>query len=159
MDLMQRLIARWTEHGISIPTGASDADIAAFESRTQSILPADLRAYFATVNGMGERGTTDNDFFSFWQLSDIESIAEFVPDRSERIPDASRYFIIADHSISLPSFAIRLAHNPADPSPIASVVTDNLALELEDVFDSFTDFLRSYLDNPDETSATFPSGA
>jgi hypothetical protein len=158
MDLTRRLIARWTEHGIAIPSGASDAEIATFESQAKRILPDDLRCYFATVNGMGVRGTIDDDFFSFWQLADVESIAQFVPDRSSRIPTASDYFIIADHSISLPSFAIRLSNTTNEPSPVASVFTDRGALESEDVFESFSEFLRSYLNNPMDT-VRLPRGA
>ena len=159
MDLMPRLIARWTEHEIAIPSGASAADISDFESRSHCVMPDDLRRYFATVNGMGERGTTDNDFFSFWQLSDVESVARYVPDRSHRLPNASRYFIVADHSIGLPSFAVLLPTASGDPSPVASVFTDSGALELEHCFDSFTHFLRSYIDDPIETSATIPRSA
>ena len=158
MDLMQRLIARWTEHGIAIRSGASDADISNFESRFHCTMPADLRHYFETVNGMGELGTTDDDLFSFWRLSDVQSVAQYVPDRADRLPNASRYLIIADHSIGLPSFAIRISATPNAPSPVASLFTDRGALELEDTFDSFTGFLRSYLDDPNETSAAFPRG-
>ena len=105
---------------------------------------------------MGERGTTDNDVFSFWQLSDVESIAQYLPDRSHRLSNASRYFIVADHSIGLPSFAVLLPATSDDPSPVASVFTDSGALKLENCFDSFTDFLRSYMDDPIETNATIP---
>lgn len=156
MELMPRLVARWTEHGIACPSGVSNADLAAFESQNNCALPDDLRHYFATINGMGDRGTMDIDFFSFWQLSDVESIAQFAPDRAHRFPDASRYFIIADHSIGLPSFAIRLSATSDAPSPVVSLIMDGGALELEEAFESFTDFLRSYLDDPLETSATFP---
>lgn len=156
MDQMQRLIARWTEHGIAVPSGVSPADISAFESNADGVLPNDLRHYFAKVNGMGERGTVDDDFFSFWQLSDVESLAQYVPDRAHCVQNASRYIIVADHSIGLPSFAVKLPDKSDDLAPVASIFTDGGAIELEHRFDSFTDFLRSYLDNPIETSATLP---
>lgn len=159
MDLIQRLLARWAEHDIVIRSGVTDASITAFEARHNVKLPPDFRAYISTVDGMGEIGTTDEDLFCFFSLSDLVSIAENVPDRAAKFDDAHRYFIFADHSISLPSFAIRLTDDPATGCPVAAVFTDGGALEVEDFFNSFTDFLRSYLDDPNGTSATFPSSA
>lgn len=157
MDLSQRLIDRWTSHGISCPPGVSPSQISAFESRHNVQLPPDLRSYFLAVNGMGERGTCDDDFFSFWQLSDVISIADELPDRSSRFADSSYYFQIADHSICLPSYAIRLSADPADANPVASVYADRGALAVEDIFESFTDFVQHYLDDPFRTGAALPS--
>ena len=156
MDLMKRLVARWTEHDIAIRSGATDSAIFGFEARHRVSLPADFREYISTVDGMGEIGTTDNDLFCFFALTDLVSIAENVPDRAAKFDDAGRYFIFADHSISLPSFAIRLTDDPAIGCPVAAVFTDSGALDVEIFFESFTDFLRSYLDDPNGTGATFP---
>ncbi len=159
MDQIARLIARWKSHGIECPVGAAPAEIAAFEARHNAVLPRDMRAYFLAVNGMGERGTCDNDFFSFWPLQDLITIAEDLPDRCSNFTDASRYFMFADHSIALPTYAIRLSSNPADPNPIASIFADFGAFEVENFFDSFTDFVDHYLDDPVETSVALPRNA
>lgn len=159
MDLIQRLLKRWTEHDIAIRDGATDTLIDGFETSHGVTLPSDFRDYISTVDGMGEIGTTDNDLFCFFSLSDLVSIADYVPDRAGRFDDAHQYFLFADHSISLPSFAIRLASDSSVGGAVAAVFTDEGALEVEDFFDTFTDFLRSYLDDPDGTSATFPRDA
>jgi hypothetical protein len=159
MDQITRLISRWTSHGISCPAGVHVADIHTFEVRHNVNLPSDMRAYFLAVNGMGERGTCDDDFFSFWPLQDLITIAEDLPDRSSRFPDASRYFMFADHSISLPRFAIRLSANVTEPNSVASVFADFGAFEAENFFDSFTDFVNHYLDDPVETSVSLPRNA
>jgi hypothetical protein len=156
MDQILRMMAHWRSHGIECPAGVSPDRIAAFESCHDVLLPTDLRVYFAAVNGMGDLGTCDNDLFHFLQIDNITTIAAFVPDRCSLFQDAERYFIIADHSISLPSYAIRLSSNLADQNPVASVFTDRGALQVEDFFGSFTDFVTHYLDHPVETSVTFP---
>ncbi len=156
MDLMRRLIERWAEHHLAIRRGASATSIEAFEKRHRVLLPADLREYLSTVDGMDGVGTTDDDLFSFFSLSDFQTIAERAPDRAAKLEDAHRYFIFADHSIALPSFAIRLTEDSKAGCPIASVYTDAGTLEVEDIFDSFTDFVRSYLDDPHGTSVMFP---
>ena len=136
MELTQQLIDRWTAHGISCPPGMTPRQIADFERRYGVRLPMEFRSYLLTVNGMGERGTCDDDFFSFWSLADVITIAEEFPDRCSGFPDASHYFMFADHSIWLPTFAIRLSSDPADSNPVASVFSDFGAFAVEDKFDS-----------------------
>ena len=121
--------------------------------------PDPFDSLFDSLNGMGDRGTCDDDFFCFWALADVESISEHLPDRCSRFADASHYFIIADHSISLPSYAIRLSADSSAANPVASLFADSGAIAVEDYFESFTDFVLHYLDDPVETSAAFPGDA
>ena len=159
MDQITRLIARWKAHGIDCLAGVPRAEVEAFEALRNVILPPDMRAYFLAVNGMGQLGMCDEDLFSFWPLQQLITIAEDLPDRSARFPESSHYFMFADHSISLPTFAIRLSANLAEPNPVASVFSDFGAFEVENFFDSFTDFLNHYLDDPLKTSTIFPRNA
>ena len=133
------------------------SEIVTFQTRNGVVLPRDMAEYFSAINGMGELGTTDDDLFCFFRLQDLASIADRVPDRASRFHDAHRYFIFADHSISLPSYAIRLHSGDSDANPVASVYTDGGALEVEDFFESFSDFVRHYLDDPNGTCVTFPN--
>ena len=157
MDQISRLIARWKSHGISCTAGVSPDEIIAFESRRNVSFPSDLRSYFLAVNGMGEFGTCDEDLFCFWPIDHVKTIAAQVPDRCSLFCDAEAYFIIADHSICLPSYAIRLSRDPAEANPVASVFTDFGALKVENFFCSFTDFINNYLDDPFKTSVALPS--
>jgi hypothetical protein len=67
--------------------------------------------------------------------------------------------MFADHSVGLPSFAIRLSHEPDSPTPVAGIYSDFGALEVEDFFDSFGAFLDCYLDDPDTARAAIPRNA
>jgi hypothetical protein len=88
-------------------------------------VPHDLRSYFLGVDGMGERGAVfDDDFFSFWRLRDVRSVADERPDTPRRLADASNYFLFADHSLFLPAFAIRLHEDVGSRNVIARVYTD-----------------------------------
>ncbi len=115
-----------------------------------------MRSYFLAVNGMGEFGTCDNDFFSFWGIQDLKTVVEDLPDRTAHFPDAERYFMFADHSIALPTYAIRLSKKPMDETPIASVFADRRSFGMEIFFASFTEFVNCYLDHPDETGIAMP---
>lgn len=149
MNAISRLTTKWKSHGIVCPEGVSPSLIAAFEDRHHVVVPADMREYFLAVNGMGPRQTIyDNDFFSFWPLQDVITIAEDLPDRCSKFAESPAYFMFADHSISLPTYAIRLSSNPCDANPVASVYSDFGAFAVEDFFHSFTDFVSHYLDDP-----------
>ncbi len=150
------LMERWQADGIECPPGVMSADIEVFERRHNVVLPPDMRTYFLKVNGMGEYGTCDDNFFSFWPLQELISIADRLPDRSSGFSDASRCFMFADHSVALPTFAIRLASDPNASTPVASVFSDFGAFKVQYFFDSFTDFVNHYLANPFETSLVLP---
>ena len=72
------------------------------------------------------------------------------------LPDAARYFMFADHSIALPTYAIRLSDDPDDDTPVASVFADAGAFGIKVYFKSFTDFVTAYLNDPIKTSAAIP---
>ena len=152
----KRLKEHWQSHGIECASGASLADIATFETSNGVVLPNDMRSYFLTVNGMGELGTSDNDFFSFWAIQDLKTVAEDLPNRTARFADAARYYMFADHSIGLPTYAIRLSENPQDETPVASVFADRGSFGIETFFGSFTEFVNGYLNDPAEISGKIP---
>ncbi|HET6883771.1 MAG TPA: SMI1/KNR4 family protein [Pirellulales bacterium] len=159
MANVDRLIERWQAHGIECPPGVTISDIKAFERAHGVVLPSDMRTYFLAVNGMGEYGTCDNDWFSFWKLQDLKTVAEDLPDRSSGFPDAATCFMFADHSIALPTFAIKLSADPNVETPIASVFADFGRFEVQYFFDSFGDFIDQYLDDPIGVSSALPDNA
>jgi len=154
---INRLIERWQTHGITCPPGVTIGDIEMFERNHDVVLPTDMRTYFLAVNGMGELGTCDEDFFSFWPLQELITISEDLPEGSFGFQDAKRCFMFADHSIALPTFAIRLTADANASTPVASVFADFGAFKVQYFFDSFTDFISHYLDDPIETSCALPS--
>ena len=154
MDLAHQLIDRWTAHGIDCPPGVRPESLAAFEARYSVRLPDDVRRYFLTVNGMGERGIYDHDFYSFWPLSDVCTVAKELPDRADRFPESSSYLLIADHSIDCPAFAIRLSGDARDSNPLVRVFADAGVLEVETAFPSFAVFVEHYMRDPLDATAT-----
>ena len=157
MNLIHQLVSKWVDEGIDIRGGVDLEAIQIFENHHNVVLPADFRNYFTAVDGMGERHTSDNGFFGFWRFQDLVSISDDLPDRAKSFEHSHRYFLFADHSISLPAFAIRLSDDRAAPTPVARVFSDFGALDVEDFFDSFTDFVNVYLVEPARLLNAIPS--
>ena len=156
MNLIRDLISKWHDDGIAVRSGVSPEAIAEFEHRNDVVLPDDFMTYFLMIDGMGERHTCDSDFFGFWRFQDLITIADDLPDRSDIFDQSHDYFMFADHSISLPTFAIRLSNEKSTPTPVAGVYSDFGALDVEDFFESFTDFVSVYLRNPTELVGAIP---
>lgn len=150
------MIERWRSHGIAIPAGVDESAIADFETRYGVKMPNDMREYFVAVNGMGEYGTCDEEMFCFFPLQHVQSIAEWVPDRLHKFQHSAEYFLFADHSISLPSFAIRLDRQQNTVNPLASVFSDFGHLLVQNFYTSFSDFLSQYLNDPWKTASLLP---
>jgi hypothetical protein len=143
----ERLHTHWLAQGLELPPGVTEDRLWEFETRVGVALPADLREYFLHVDGMGEPFKWDAELFNFRPLSEVESIS----DLEIVLDDRSSYFVIADHSIWLPAFAIRLTPSATGPHPVIAIVSvDKGGYESTVVADSFSDFVERYL--IDETS-------
>ena len=143
----ERLHTHWLAQGIELPPGVTEDPLRSFETRFGVTLPADLREYFLHVDGMGEPFKWDTDLFNFRPLSEVESIG----DRQIVLEDKSSYFVIADHSIWLPAFAIRLTPSGTGPHPVIAIESDeNGGYGQSIVAHSFSEFAERYL--TDETS-------
>ena len=123
----ERLHAHWLAQGIELPPGVTEDRLKEFETRFGVVLPTDLREYFLHVDGMGEPFQWDEDLFNFRPLSEVESIS----DLEIMLEDRSSYFVIADHSIWLPAFAIRV-DTVCEPSP-TSVIAISSWMTKEDM--------------------------
>jgi hypothetical protein len=134
---------RWIARDIAYDRPAADTDVAAFETRYGVVLPADLRAYFTTVNGstIGAYGMQDEHMLGFWHLDEVRTFAELEAEFGPTTPEAERTFVIADHSIWVYGFGIQLSADPAAPTP---VVVD-IGTPYHVVAGSFTEFLDAYL--------------
>jgi cell wall assembly regulator SMI1 len=138
----ERLRAHWHAQGIKLPPGVSEDRLKDFETRFGVALPTDLREYFLHVDGLSEPFQWDQDLFNFYPLSEVESIS----DLEIMIEDKSSYFVIADHSIWLPAFAIRLAPSATGPHPVIAIETDNKGgYGSTVVANSFSEFVERYL--------------
>ena len=124
-----------TPHG-----GASEAEIVAFERRYGARLPADVRAYFAQVNGVvgGRDGAWDDEMIALWELRDVRPLSEEV--ESCQTPEAEQCFVFGDWSIWAHGYAIRLAITER-VSPVYIAFEPHV----ERVAESFTEFLQGYV--------------
>jgi hypothetical protein len=132
----QRLRVRPYEGGLVPPPGVNEADLDAFESRHGVKLPADMRSYFRILNGTGSTYADGDDFLlCFWALEKLEPVIQ-------RTGDGARWFVFADHSISVIDYAIRLTADGTGSNPIVAVQ------HKQQVAGSFTEFVELYLADP-----------
>lgn len=126
----------WMRQRINLRRGASETEIATFETKNDVRLPEDMREYFSVVNGF-ESGESDNEFITFYSLEEIERLN--ISDWGISHP-AESYFIFADWSISAHAYAIQLLKSNTVANPV--VVTYS---KLVKVADSFSEFMQAYI--------------
>ncbi len=132
--------------------GASAVTIAEFEHRNRVVLPEDVRLYYSFMDGM-ENWDLAEEMISFWQLSEIGSVPEKlsdcrgIPDYSEIgsvLPDATSYFVFADHSIWLNVYAMKLTSDRSNRSPIIWIC----GKLWQPLAESFAAFMDEYAADP-----------
>ena len=140
-----RLKNHWLSQSIEINRGVSTEELGAFESKYNVSLPADLRDYFLTVNGMAE-GVSDNALFRFWSLNEVKPIPEEAPSYSNPsyIEDAKSFFVFADFCIWSHAYAIRLSSDHGS-NPIVVIGGETSTR----IFDSFSELVNNYLTDAD----------
>ena len=109
-------------------------------------MPADLRDYFLTVNGMAQ-GVTDDALIRFWSLNEVKPIPEEAPDYSDPsyIEEAESLFLFADYCIWSHAYAIRLSSRSESPNPVIIIGDENPTR----LFESFSELVNNYLSDPD----------
>jgi hypothetical protein len=139
-ELLFRLANHWRTHGAAPGSGAPEAEIVAFEVRHGVRLPRELRAYFATLNGMAHgRNDMDNETIGFWRLAEVAPIAEEAPDAG--IPEPDRCFVIADYLIGSHFYVARLPDDPTAPAELLWVWSNGF----ERLAASFAEFVERYM--------------
>lgn len=135
----------WLSQGIEVNPGVSKEELTAFESKYQVSLPADLRDYFLTVDGMAQ-GVTDDALIRFWSLNEVKPVPEEAPDYSDPsyIEDAESLFLFADYCIWSHAYAIRLSSTEASNAII--VIGDETPTRM---FGSFSELVSNYLTDAD----------
>ena len=155
---LERLAEYWRSIiGADANSGASDDEIAVFESRCGISLPATVSQFYRRFNGIA--GCDDN-YIAFWPIHEIGSVPEKlsdcrgIPDYGgieNSLPDSESYFVFADHSIWCHVYAVRLNSDPSAPTPVMWIGSGTAWDKLADGFEEFIDL---YIANPD--SILFP---
>jgi hypothetical protein len=120
---------QWIARGVKLNPGASDSQLSAFASLVGRPLPGDIIAFYKRANGMVDH-EQDDHMVSFW------SIERMIAERDEVAPPA---IVFGDFLISSWYFVYR----PSDAGVAIGVDSDP-----DQVFSSFTDFLRTYAFDP-----------
>ena len=135
----------WRARGFTPGSGAAPTDIARVESELGIALPAEVREYFTTVNGMAEDpGLQTVDPLDVVGATVFWPLARVVPVKATDVeaPHCFRgCYLFADYLIDSHAYAFRLSHTGG------GVVMVGGAEPLE-VASSFSEFLRLYLESP-----------
>jgi hypothetical protein len=136
-----RLRLYWLSQNIPVPSGVTEDRLCSFGAQFAVTLPQDMREYFMLMDGMGSRSEVDDDFFSFWPLSDMVPVS--ISECGE-IPMTNKdnYFIFADHSIGMPFYAINLREGP---NIVRALFLDLMEPQPSVVAMSFSEFVSRYL--------------
>ena len=154
---LERLAEYWRSIGADANSGASDGEIAAFESRCGISLPATVSQFYRRFNGTD---VMDENLILFWPIHEIgtvpEKLSDFrgVPDYGgieTVLPDSESYFVFADHSIWCHVYAVRLNSDPCAPTPVVWIGNGTTWYQ---VADGFAEFIDLYVASPD--SILFP---
>jgi hypothetical protein len=146
---------------VKLPTGVPAARLEEFESLYAVRLPDDLRGFLLAIDGMGPEDLnppfgSDDDLFRFFPLHQFEPATErFHPDLF--LAEQASYFAFADHSISLPTFAIRLTPEATSGNVVLAIFSDRGEYRVGRVATSFSDFVERYLTSSDSRLCLIPS--
>jgi hypothetical protein len=138
--VLRVLHARWEAAGILSPRGATAGDIRRFEHEYGVVLPDDVRAYFATINGTarGEAGRDDEDLVGFWHLDQVRTFAET---HVATDAEAHRTFAFADYLCRFAVFGIRLSDDVTAPTRVVA----RFPYGQFDIASTFGEFLTRYV--------------
>ncbi|MDB4908080.1 MAG: Cell wall assembly/cell proliferation coordinating protein [Gemmatimonadetes bacterium] len=150
-ELLSALGAYWRSKGAEPAGGASPAEIAAFERDRGVRLPADVRDYFATLNGIQD-ASWDDEFIAFWPLHRVRSVAAELGHQEAVPARAAEFFCFADYSIWCNAYAVRLSTDGAAPTEVVAVYSGH---DLVPAASSLSAFLRHYL-NDDRLNVLHP---
>ena len=140
--LWQRLLELWRDAGLIIRPPAPPEAILTFESKYGVVLPADMRAYFLTVDGMEDE--LDPGFNRFWPLGMVKPAEKELSERHEARLAYPGCFVFIDHMIWSHAWAVRLGECQATVSgPVYQVRPDEISKR--QVAPSFTAFVEMYL--------------
>jgi hypothetical protein len=140
----------WELGNISCPKLISENEILSFQSKNNLVIPTDLVDYFKNLNGSNDE--YDDKFYKFYSLSTFKSINDDlknwkgVPDYSNIIntlADYKYYFVFADFSFTMFSYAIRLYVENSFRNEVIVLCGD----EYKIIANSFSEFIDLYLND------------
>ena len=141
VELLARLGHHWRAQGLEPAPGVSADEILRFEAQAGVRLPADLRTYFETFNGLTD-SAMDGELISFWPLARVRSVVAELNHQEAVAPDGRALYCFADYSIWCNAYAVRLSDVTRAETDVVAVYS---GVDLIPVASTFADFLRAYL--------------
>jgi hypothetical protein len=129
---------------------ATEGDLRRFMDVHNIHLPEDLGEFFETINGTDSK--YDENFFQFYSLENFKAIEdryldwEGIPDFKavlKVLPDYQNVFVIADYSIHVISYSIRLFPAQSSENDVYAICGP----DYKRVARSFTEFITTYMSN------------
>jgi hypothetical protein len=150
--VLETVRERWLSLGISVRRGLSEEALADFEGRHHLRLHEELRDFYRLMDGM-EEDSWDEGFNRFWPLSEVRPVPTALSHRrgipnyggiESSLPDASSFFVFADHSIWLNVYAVQITPGMSAVRGACPVVAIAGGDCWHEVAPSFGDFMRMY---------------
>ncbi|MCI0390344.1 MAG: SMI1/KNR4 family protein [Acidobacteria bacterium] len=153
----QQLIESWRAQNLPIQTACREDDVKSFETRYEISLPQDIREYFLNVNGMTPYGPgyQDEEGFSFWSLETMRTLMEENEELDRhylRLTGENSFFLFCDYMDWRYAYAVKILPGSSVAEGIYFVCCRNPIK----IADSFSDFVRLYLEQSDQL---YPPGA
>jgi SMI1 / KNR4 family (SUKH-1) len=147
----QQLIESWRSQNLPVQTACREDDIRSFETRYKIALPQDIREYFLNVNGMTPYGPgyQDEEGFSFWSLETMRTLIEeneALDHHYLRLRGEDSFFLFCDYKDWSWAYAVKILPGSSVAEGIYLVCCRNPIK----IADSFSDFVRLYLEQSDQ---------
>ena len=150
-NIWAQLIDAWRRQSLPIQNACTENEITTFETKNKITLPPDLREYLRQVNGMRDfwPGDQDQKGFSFWTLKKIKTLAEEIEAQDKKpwsLEGQNSMFLFCDYFTWCWAYAIKII---PDGSRVEGVYLVCCSEPIK-VAESFTDFVRMYLEKSEK---------
>jgi hypothetical protein len=136
----QRLRKLWASRGVAVNPGATDEEIRDAERRLGIRLTAELREYFATMNGIQGADELGLWFYSLHELEDLETAYGTVTG----CPVGARWLLFGDYMLRVHLYAVQVPrHALAQTGPVFYINSDHVQIA-----PSLREFFEDYLGEP-----------
>lgn len=148
--IIENVKNKWIEKGIALSPIDSIKEIDKFELENRLLLPEDIKAFFTHLRG--GKDMYDDDLFLFYSFDNFKSIDDSlknwrgIPDYGNIVNTLAQYkeyYVFANYSIMLFSYAIRLYEYKQNEHEIIVICGD----EYLQIANSFSGFLELYLND------------
>lgn len=150
MKKLEDSTKKWHQKSTSYQAIATDDDLFNFQTTNSVILPHDLMRYFKEINGTS--GQYDDKFFQFNAVNELKNVNDEYKDWKgipnyrdivDILVDSEKYFVFANYSFHLFSYAIKLYSYSSSTNEVLVLC----GAEYKKISNSFSEFMELYLND------------